>query len=115
MANMDAQLKTAREHLAEVYPEGLTADAVHDYLATIYTTPAKPISVSTIGPKLRSYARRGELTRDYFIGENNRRQVRFIYNPAYHQVEKQAAHADFLCDQAKDEVLLTENHKEIMK
>ena len=112
MANTDAQLRTAREHLAEVYPEGLTADAVHDYLETIYNPP---ISVSTIGPKLRSYARRGELTRDYFIGDNNRRQVRFIYSPAYHQVEKQAAHADFLCDQVKDEVLLTENNKEIMK
>lgn len=111
MANTDAQLRTAREHLAEVYPEGLTADAVHDYLETIYNPP---ISVSTIGPKLRLYSRRGELTRDYFIGDNNRRQVRFIYNPEYHQVEKQIAHADFLCDQAKDEALL-ENHKEIMK
>lgn len=112
MSNMDAQLKTAREHLAEVSPEGLTADGVHDMLATIYT---KPISVSTIGPKLRLYSRRRELNREYFIGDNNRRQVRFAYNPEYHQTEKQIAHADFLCDQAKDEALLAENHKEIQK
>ena len=112
MSSLDAQLKTARTHLAEIYPEGLTADAVHDYLETIYNPP---ISVSTIGPKLRLYSRRGELSREYFIGDNNRRQVRFSYNPEYHQIEKQAAHADFLCAQAKDEVLLTENHKEITK
>lgn len=106
MSNMDAQLKTARTHLAEVYPEGLTADGVHDMLATIYT---KPISVSTIGPKLRSYARRGELTREYFIGDNNRRQVRFAYNPEYHQVEKQANEIDRVHDLAQyGEIKITE-------
>ena len=106
MSNMDAQLKTAREYLAGVYPKGLTADAVHDYLETIYNPP---ISVSTIGPKLRMYSRRGELSRDYFVGDNNRRQVRFIYNPEYHQVEKQAEQADFLCDQKRDEYMLGRN------
>lgn len=112
MSSIDAQLKTARTHLAEIYPEGLTADGVHDMLATIYP---KPISVSTIGPKLRLYSRRGELSREYFIGDNNRRQVRFVYNPENHRVEKQIALADFLCDQAKEEALQTENHKEIRR
>lgn len=114
MADIHYQLSAARTHLAEIFPEGLTADGVHDALEPIFGQ-GKTISVATIGPKLRLYERQGQLTKAYFIGKNGRKQVKFFYNPEYHQQEKAIAHADFLRDQARDEEMLAAIPPEVME
>lgn len=115
MADIHYQLAAARTHLADIFPEGLTADGVRDALEPVFGQ-GKTISVATIGPKLRLYERQGQLTKAYFIGKNGRKQVKFFYNPKYHQTRGGSmAHADFLRDQKRDEEMFASIPPEVQE
>jgi hypothetical protein len=78
-----SSIQTAKQYLAEVFPESLTPSAVCERADL-------PITSDTLARKFRAAAKPkegqpAELLRSYYINDRGEEIATYSYNPAFHQ------------------------------